>query len=576
MTDQSKNDKPTPVAQLVEQRIPNPQVAGSSPSRRVNGPDKGRGSSFGLYKLGQGYWVRMLTAIAVGVLFLATAAWAWRQVEALPLPTPTWSFTVGEVARPPAAGDTVTLVSTATQPATDIGTAVVSSYTQDEAESGQLIIGSIQMTEEYSPVDARRLRIKPVGGTDIVAPVIAANGIALFEIIYLQAGLAAGILIIGAFIIYWYVGAKPSAVEFLIATDGEMRKVNWSTKKNIKDSTLVVISATFLIAGVIFLFDFVLAPAARAIGLVTCRGPGPLLQGGGGGGGVQGPALSGASKARRPRPRYPFAAIFIDAGVGGVDRRGRQPPSVSGAGRARRIRFRASFQGRTPAAINQFQPTPRGDSMSEQNATKALDGTPNERGDLIKADEVVRQEGMNWFVLRVASNKESSVRETLLRKVQIEGMTHLVGRILVPTEKTKTIKAGKQKITETKLYPGYVFVEMRLEDDGRIPQDVFFLIKETTGVGDFVGTAGRPTAMKEHEIEKMLKDSRKPEDEPTVKLVFNKGEHVRIKEGPFEGYEGTVDELDPEKGRVRVLVTIFGRQAPIELEEWQLGKAEEV
>ena len=214
--------------------------------------------------------------------------------------------------------------------------------------------------------------------------------------------------------------------------------------------------------------------------------------------------------------------------------------------------------------------------MSEQNATKALDGTPNERGDLIKADEVVRQEGMNWFVLRVASNKESSVRETLLRKVQIEGMTHLVGRILVPTEKTKTIKAGKQKITETKLYPGYVFVEMRLEDDGRIPQDVFFLIKETTGVGDFVGTAGRPTPMKEHEIEKMLQDSRKPEDEPTVKLVFNKGEHVRIKEGPFEGYEGTVDELDPEKGRVRVLVTIFGRQAPIELEEWQLGKAEEV
>jgi transcription termination/antitermination protein NusG len=127
-------------------------------------------------------------------------------------------------------------------------------------------------------------------------------------------------------------------------------------------------------------------------------------------------------------------------------------------------------------------------------------------------------------------------------------MTHLVGRILVPTEKTKTIKGGKQRITETKLYPGYVFVEMRLEDDGRIPQDVFFLIKETTGVGDFVGTAGRPTPMKEHEIEKMLRDS-KPEDEPTIKLSFEKGEHVLIKEGPFENYEGTVDELFPEKGR---------------------------
>jgi len=200
--------------------------------------------------------------------------------------------------------------------------------------------------------------------------------------------------------------------------------------------------------------------------------------------------------------------------------------------------------------------------------------TVGERSGLIAGDEPLCQEGMNWFVLRVASNKENSVRETLLRKIQIENMAHLVGRILVPTEKTKTIKAGKQKITETKLYPGYVFVEMRLEPDGRIPQDVFFLIKETTGVGDFVGTAGRPTKMKDHEIEKMLRDSKKPEDEPMVKLVFAKGEHVTIKEGPFQGYEGTVDELDPEKGRVKVLVTIFGRQAPIELEEWQIGKAE--
>lgn len=199
-----------------------------------------------------------------------------------------------------------------------------------------------------------------------------------------------------------------------------------------------------------------------------------------------------------------------------------------------------------------------------------------ERGDVISADDEMRQAGMDWFVLRVASNKESSVQQTLLRKVQIENMTHLVGRILVPTEKVKTIKGGKQRVVEKKLYPGYVFVEMRLEDDGRIPQDVFFLIKETTGVGDFVGTAGRPTPMKQHEIEQMLLDSRAPEDEPVVRLSFEKGESVRIKEGPFEGYEGTVDELLPDKGKVRVLVTIFGRQAPVEIEEWMLMKAEEV
>lgn len=208
-------------------------------------------------------------------------------------------------------------------------------------------------------------------------------------------------------------------------------------------------------------------------------------------------------------------------------------------------------------------------------ATESFDGRLDERTDVIDDEGEIRQNGMDWFVLRVASNKENSVRETLLRKVEIEGLTTSVGRILVPTEKTKTIKGGRQKITETKLYPGYVFVEMKLEEDGRIPQDVFFLIKETTGVGDFVGTAGRPTAMQGHEIEKMLRDSRKPEEEPIIKLVFEKGEAVTIKEGPFEGYEGTVDELLPEKGLVRVLVTIFGRQAPIELEEWQISKTDE-
>ena len=184
------------------------------------------------------------------------------------------------------------------------------------------------------------------------------------------------------------------------------------------------------------------------------------------------------------------------------------------------------------------------------------------------------REGMDWFVLRVASNKEKYVRETLLRKVQIEGLAELVGRIMVPTEKTKTLKGGKQRITETKLYPGYVFVEMQLQDDGRIPQDVFFLIKETTGVGDFVGTAGRPTPMAPHEAEKMLFDSRKPEESPTVKMEFASGDNVTIKEGPFENYEGTVDDVLPDKGLVRVLVSIFGRQAPIELEYWQIQKTD--
>lgn len=183
--------------------------------------------------------------------------------------------------------------------------------------------------------------------------------------------------------------------------------------------------------------------------------------------------------------------------------------------------------------------------------------------------------GMNWFVLRVASNKEDYVKETLLRKIKIEGLTHLVARILVPTEKVKTMKNGKQRITARKLYPGYVFVEMKLEDDGRIPQDVFFLIKETTGVGDFIGTAGHPAAMGPDEVEKMIMASRAPEEEPSVQMEFQPGDIVKIKEGPFENMDGTVDVLLPDQGKVRVIVTIFGRATPLEIEYWQIEKSED-
>ncbi len=213
----------------------------------------------------------------------------------------------------------------------------------------------------------------------------------------------------------------------------------------------------------------------------------------------------------------------------------------------------------TPSAAAEDESTPKETNQDPE--------TPAE-------DEVYRM-GMGWFVLRVASNKESYVKETLLRKVQIEGLEHQVGRILVPTEKTKSLKGGKQRIVETKLYPGYVFVEMKLEDDGRIPQDVFFLIKETTGVGDFVGTAGRPAPMKAHEAEKMLHDAKPPEETPQIKMEFQKGDVVKITEGPFESHEGTVDEVFPDKGIVKVLVTIFGRQVPVEVEYWIIAPIEE-
>lgn len=211
---------------------------------------------------------------------------------------------------------------------------------------------------------------------------------------------------------------------------------------------------------------------------------------------------------------------------------------------------------------------------SEESNTTSEVVTPEQE---LTDEEVVppkTQEGMNWFVLRVASNKEDYVRGALEKKVQIEGVESLVGRIMVPTEKTKTLtKTGKAKITETKLYPGYIFVEMRLVDQ-RISQDVFFLIKETTGVGDFVGTAGKPTPMSDEEVDKMLYDSQAPEEVTEVKLEFMKGDHVSVKDGPFMGHEGTVDEIYPEKGVVRVLATVFGRQTPLDIEYWMIEKAE--
>jgi transcriptional antiterminator NusG len=232
-----------------------------------------------------------------------------------------------------------------------------------------------------------------------------------------------------------------------------------------------------------------------------------------------------------------------------------------------------------PESADPPKPTAEGSEASDPAASAPAPATDL---DAPPEDEPMVTPGMNWFVLRVASNKENSVRKTLLRKIKIEGYDgsdpdkpHLVNRILVPTEKTKQIKAGKQKIIETKLYPGYVFVEMKLESDGRIPQDVFFLIKETTGVGDFIGTAGRPSPMSEPEIEKMINAAKPPEEQPQVKMEFQPGDHVKITAGPFENMEASVDQTLPDQGKVRVIVTIFGRATPVELEYWLIEKAEE-
>lgn len=181
--------------------------------------------------------------------------------------------------------------------------------------------------------------------------------------------------------------------------------------------------------------------------------------------------------------------------------------------------------------------------------------------------------GMKWYVLRVASNKEEGVREALERKVRIESLDARVGRVLVPTAKEKRMKAGQVKVIEKKLYPGYVFVEMATEPDGSIPENVWFMVKETMGVGDFIGSDGKPTSMKDHDVDMMLVAAAKEDEEATLQgMEFRKGDRVKIKEGSFQNFEGNVDTVDEQKGIVTVLLTIFGRATPVDVEYWQLEK----
>ena len=171
-----------------------------------------------------------------------------------------------------------------------------------------------------------------------------------------------------------------------------------------------------------------------------------------------------------------------------------------------------------------------------------------------------------WYVVRVQSGREDKVRDTLESKVKAKGLDSIISRIIVPSEKVSEIKGGKRKVTNRKLYPGYLMVEMDLNEDS------WYLIRETPGIGDFLGSRQRPVPMAEYEVSRMLElqEATQTAEKPKLKIDFKKGDSVRIKEGPFENFDGVVDEVIPSKGLVKVIVTIFGRATPVELEYWQV------
>ena len=179
---------------------------------------------------------------------------------------------------------------------------------------------------------------------------------------------------------------------------------------------------------------------------------------------------------------------------------------------------------------------------------------------------------MRWYVLRVAANKEERVKEALLQKMQRYGLDDVIGKIEVPVEQVKRIRGSKQTVHKRKLYPGYVFMEMEATGEGRVPEKAWFAIKETSGVGDFIGTEGIPTPMRDTDVAKMLLDAQKPDETPSIKVEFKKGDQIKIREGAFENFEGVVDSIDQERGIVKVIVTIFGRSTPLDIEYWQIEK----
>ena len=192
---------------------------------------------------------------------------------------------------------------------------------------------------------------------------------------------------------------------------------------------------------------------------------------------------------------------------------------------------------------------------------------------LVSEEESEEPEGaMQWYILKVQVNRESSICDALLRRIKMEGLEQYFGEVLVPTEDVREFtKSGKQRIVKRKLYPGYIVVNMIINDD------TWFLVRETPGIGDFTGAVGKPAALNDAEIgriKQMAKIGEETSKEETTgiktAIKFRPGDRVRVKEGYFQNFEGDVETIDESNGRVTVMISIFGRATPVELDHWQV------
>jgi transcriptional antiterminator NusG len=173
----------------------------------------------------------------------------------------------------------------------------------------------------------------------------------------------------------------------------------------------------------------------------------------------------------------------------------------------------------------------------------------------------------SWYVVHTYSQFEKSVQRALTERIQREGMQDKFGQILVPVEEVVELKSGQKSITERKFFPGYVLVEMEMTDES------WHLVKSTPKVTGFLGgSAMKPTPISEKEVQNIMQQMQAGVEKPRPKVLFEVGEAVRVKDGPFTDFNGTVEDVNYDKNKIRVAVTIFGRSTPVELDFGQVEK----
>lgn len=178
-----------------------------------------------------------------------------------------------------------------------------------------------------------------------------------------------------------------------------------------------------------------------------------------------------------------------------------------------------------------------------------------------------------WFAVQVLSGQEQKVHDNLVKRIKTEEISDLVYEVLVPTERVSEIKRGKKTETTRKLMPGYVIVNMHLLDEhNQLMDRAWYFIKDTPGVLGFAGNKDKPVPMRPSEVETLLSQVRVSDEKVKPKVSFSVGETVKVADGPFQNQSGVVEEIDPDRGKLRVSVSIFGRSTPVELEYWQVER----